>query len=89
MVLKGSIVPVAPGRMRNIWYPANKAQYMTVPQLKEAIRQGIVIEREHTFGMEQTEASELTDEGAEPTVDVQLNRLSVKYTWCHQHITLS
>ena len=38
----GAVIPVAPGRMRNIWYPAKLARYMTQAQLeilgKEKIR---------------------------------------------------
>ena len=74
----GSIIPVAPGRMRNIWYPQNKAQYMTTPQLKEAVEQGVVVEREYTFGIEPKESPNQVGDGAEDRVDVQLKLLAVK-----------
>ncbi|KAL9120045.1 MAG: hypothetical protein Q9187_003400 [Circinaria calcarea] len=65
---KGSIVPVAPGRMRNIWYPEGKAEYMTDTQLQEL--QDVVIERDPLFGMDQAPEKE------EPSAKVDVNLLS-------------
>lgn len=44
----GSVIPVTPGRMRNIWYPARRAQYMTQTQLLELGDKPI--ERDFNFG---------------------------------------
>jgi len=46
----GAIVPVMPGRMRNIWYPSKRAEYMTSAQLETM--PDVVIERDFTFGMD-------------------------------------
>ncbi|MCJ1359108.1 MAG: hypothetical protein MMC33_009108 [Icmadophila ericetorum] len=53
---QGSIVPVAPGRMRNIWHPQGKAQYMTTDQLKAI--PDLVAERDTTFGVEETKETQ-------------------------------
>ena len=71
--LKGSIVPVAPGRMRNIWYPSKRAQYMTDAQLKAI--PDVVIERDFTFGMEQPTEGQET--GQDNLANVQIKLLSV------------
>ena len=69
----GSIVPVAPGRMRNIWYPGKRAEYVTAAQLRGM--DDVVIERDFTFGMEkEVEAQEaLKDDTA---VEMQLLAVS-------------
>ncbi|EKG20247.1 Ribosomal protein L9/RNase H1 [Macrophomina phaseolina MS6] len=52
---KGSLVPVAPGQMRNEWFPSRTADYVTPMQLREIKANDVSIERDHTFGMEQVE----------------------------------
>ncbi|MCJ1403107.1 hypothetical protein MMC11_006330 [Xylographa trunciseda] len=69
---RGSIVPVAPGRMRNIWYPSKRAEYMTDAQLKTI--PDVVIERDFTFGMEQSTESQET--GQSDPVNIQIKLLS-------------
>ncbi|MCJ1281686.1 hypothetical protein MMC26_001008 [Xylographa opegraphella] len=69
---KGSIVPVAPGRMRNIWYPSKRAEYMTDAQLKAI--PDVVIERDFTFGMEQS--TEGQEAGQDDPVNIQIKLLS-------------
>ncbi|MCJ1385076.1 hypothetical protein MMC17_008194 [Xylographa soralifera] len=72
VLVTGSIVPVAPGRMRNIWYPSKRAEYMTDAQLKTI--PDVVIERDFTFGMEQ--ATEGQETGQENPVNIQIKLLS-------------
>lgn len=74
------MIPVAPGRMRNLLYPRQKAAYVTEAQLRELKTQNIVIERDFNFGVkraeeEQTTESSLNDE--ERVVDVPIRLLSV------------
>ncbi|MCJ1389123.1 hypothetical protein MMC18_001977 [Xylographa bjoerkii] len=69
---RGSIVPVAPGRMRNIWYPSKRAEYMTAAQLKTI--PDVVIERDFTFGMEPSTESQ--ESGREDAVNIQIKLLS-------------
>ena len=54
--IPGSIIPVAPGRMRNLLYPRQKAAYVTEAQLREWKSQNIVIERDFDFGMRKLES---------------------------------
>ncbi|KAL8691068.1 MAG: hypothetical protein Q9218_003630 [Villophora microphyllina] len=49
---KGSIIPVAPGRMRNIYYPQRKAEYVTQAQMRSMNQKDMVIERDFSFGLE-------------------------------------
>lgn len=48
-------MPVAPGQMRNEWFPSRTADYVTPMQLREIKANDVSIERDHTFGMEQVE----------------------------------
>ena len=50
---------------------------MTAPQLKEAVDQGAVIEREYTFGVEPKESSAKSGDEDGDKVDVQLKFLPV------------
>lgn len=70
----GSIVPVAPGRMRNIWYHSKWAHYMTTAQLKSI--PDLVVERDFTYGIEQ--ATEAQVPGAVAPGNVQIELLSVR-----------
>lgn len=49
--IAGSITPVEPGRMRNTWYPRQKAAYVTMSTLQGTKPQNIAAERDFTFGM--------------------------------------
>lgn len=53
MMCIGSIITVAPGRMRNAWYPNQWAEYVTPAQLKELGLEGSVMGRDSTFGVGQ------------------------------------
>ncbi|KAH8808189.1 hypothetical protein F5884DRAFT_359311 [Xylogone sp. PMI_703] len=46
---KGTILQVAPGRMRNDWFPKNMAEYMTTPRLQELGLENAVSERDSGF----------------------------------------
>ena len=69
----GAIIPVAPGRMRNIWYPQQMAEYMTESQLKEVPE--LIAERDFTFGMAKERGEDEAEE--EEMVDVQMKLLAV------------
>ena len=81
----GSIIPVVPGRMRNIWYPQQMAEYMTQPKLREFNKRDLVIERDYTFGIEQPERSDdIEGFGAPGVVDVDIKLLSVPPPICSE-----
>ena len=64
--------------MRNIWYPQQKAEYMTESKLRELNKKDLVIERDYTFGIEQPERSDdIEGMGASSVVDVDVKLLSV------------
>lgn len=65
---KGSVVPVSRGRMRNIWYPRNMAEYMSTAALKAVPKSDILLERDITFR---------PDLPAAP-VEIELNTLTVR-----------
>lgn len=68
---RGSIIPVAPGRMRNIWYPRQMAEYMTEGQLRE--QREVVAERDVTFGKEGEEGTAKEKRAAEEEmINVQI-----------------
>ncbi|KKY17213.1 putative ribosomal protein l9 rnase h1 [Diplodia seriata] len=55
---KGSLVPVTRGMMRNQWFPARKADYVTPTQLRELKAEDVPVERNYMFGMDEPEARE-------------------------------
>ena len=61
--------------MRNVWYPAHKAAYVTNAQLKEL--GDVVMERDVMFGREEEQEQEETEE---QMVDVQMKLLPVRAT---------
>lgn len=77
--ITGSIIAVAPGRMRNVWHPQHKALYITSSQLKEM--GDVVAERDVMFGMEETVEEE---EEQEKMVEVQMKLLSVSVPYSTQ-----
>ncbi|EOD46283.1 Ribosomal protein l9 RNAse h1 [Neofusicoccum parvum] len=50
---KGSLVPVSAGQMRNNWFPARTAEYVTATELKELRQKDASIERDHAFVLEE------------------------------------
>ena len=46
----GTILTIAPARMRNHLYPGSKAAYMTAAEVKQAAASELVMERDATFG---------------------------------------
>ncbi|KAI4270411.1 MAG: hypothetical protein L6R38_007128 [Xanthoria sp. 2 TBL-2021] len=52
---KGSIIPIAPGRMRNIYYPQRKAEYVTEAQMRTTNQKDLLAERDFSFGLPQTQ----------------------------------
>lgn len=68
------MIPVAPGRMRNLLYPRQKAAYVTGAQLRELKNSNIVIERDFSFGLERPDDEHTSEESL---VDVQAQPLSV------------
>lgn len=43
-------MPVAPGVMRNIWFPKKMAEYVTSAKLQTLQKEDISLERDPTFG---------------------------------------
>ncbi len=83
-ILVGSIIPVAPGRMRNIWYPRQKAEYMTESRLQQLNKKDLVIERDHTFGIEQPDSgNDIQELVGERLVDVEIKLLQVLQSKYH------
>ena len=56
VAMLGSIVPVMPGRMRNIWYPSKRAEYMTDAHLKAL--PDVIVERDFKFGLDSTDKTQ-------------------------------
>ncbi|KAL8914966.1 MAG: hypothetical protein Q9171_000593 [Xanthocarpia ochracea] len=74
----GSIIPIAPGRMRNIYYPQRKAEYVTAAQMRTTNQKDILTERDFSFGLPQLQPDLLPVE--EKTLDVQMKLLTPKRT---------
>ena len=66
--LAGSITPVEPGRMRNTWYPQQKAEYVTASKLPGLKPQKLEALRDFTFGMSEPEAEPEPTSTQEETV---------------------
>ena len=79
--LTGSICPVEPGRMRNAWYPKQKAEYMTVSTLQGLKPQSIVAERDFAFGRKpKEESAQKKAPEEESIVNVQTQLLPVRFS---------
>ena len=64
--------------MRNIWYPQQKAEYMTESKLRKLNRKDLVIERDYTFGIEQPQRENDTGNlDSASLVDVEMKLLPV------------
>ncbi|KAL8667342.1 MAG: hypothetical protein Q9168_007291 [Polycauliona sp. 1 TL-2023] len=75
---KGSIIPIAPGRMRNIYYPQHKAEYVTDAQMRTTNQKDLLTERDFSFGLAQPQPeTQPTEETAEKA---QSNLLTPKRT---------
>ena len=74
LILLGSIVPVTPGRMRNIWYPRGRAEYMTISELRDV--KDLPKQRNYTFGARTKELQE-SDAKQAQAVNVKLDLLPV------------
>ncbi|KAL8695870.1 MAG: hypothetical protein Q9224_003105 [Gallowayella concinna] len=75
-VYVGSIIPIAPGRMRNIYYPQRKAEYVTTAQMRTTNQKDILVERDYSFGVPQPEAT--SQSVGDDAVDVQMKLLAPK-----------
>lgn len=83
----GSVIPVAPGRMRNIFYPRRVAAYVSEEQLRDLRKREIPIERDFAFGIEKPKVEDSQDEPSQPSqkegqkevdvVDVQMDLVAV------------
>ncbi|KAI4166137.1 MAG: hypothetical protein LQ342_000023 [Letrouitia transgressa] len=73
---KGAIIPVAAGRMRNIFYPQQKAEYITQVELRALKKKDVVIERDFKFGIEQESAASAEDR--EEVVEIETRLLPSK-----------
>lgn len=56
----GAVIPVAPGRMRNIFYPRGVAAYVSEEQLRDLREREVPIERDFAFGKQTPEADDLS-----------------------------
>lgn len=86
-MIAGSVVPVAPGRMRNIFYPRKRAAYVTQEVLRDLKKREAVMERDFTFGMKNLEDEGSSDDqdamdmpGRPRSVNIQMDLLSVRQT---------
>ena len=68
MYVVGSIMSIARGRMRNLWYPNGNAAYVTYAQRKLVRDQ--VQERDSTFMMDTREKEDQKDQAQLPEVKV-------------------
>lgn len=59
----GSYVPLNPARMRNMWFPMRKADYVSTTQLKQLKAQGVPMARDGDFGVFQALQEEPEDLG--------------------------
>ena len=83
----GAIVPVAPGQMRNKWYPRRIADYVTATELKPLERSNVLVERDFGFtkaGSKSRKSTQVSEETAArsvaapaPAGNVRLDLLSV------------
>lgn len=82
-MIPGSVVPIAPGRMRNIFYPRKTAAYVTQELLRDLKKREVVMERDFTFGMKNSEDEGSSDNQDDMpdrprSVNIQINLLSVR-----------
>ena len=79
-MIVGSICPVEPGRMRNSWYPRQKAAYVTASTLQGLKPQDLVAERDFTFGMKSNEEPATKQQAPEKerVIEVQTKLLPVR-----------
>ncbi|KAL8760103.1 MAG: hypothetical protein Q9184_003424 [Pyrenodesmia sp. 2 TL-2023] len=77
---KGSFIPIAPGRMRNIYYPQRKAEYVTASQMRTLDQKDLLIERDFNFGVEQPASPPSTLDPEVKPVDVRMKLLTPKRT---------
>ncbi|KAL8649665.1 MAG: hypothetical protein Q9210_004270 [Variospora velana] len=74
---KGSIIPIAPGRMRNIYFPQRKAEYVTSAQIRSMGGQkDMVIERDFGFGIETPGQQKPPGDDSQKIVDVKMKLLT-------------
>lgn len=88
LMIPGSVVPVAPGRMRNIFYPRKRAAYVAYEVLRDLKKREVLMERDFTFGMKNMEdkgSSNNQDAMEMPSrprsVNIQMDLLSVSRTY--------
>lgn len=87
-MIPGSVIPVAPGRMRNIFYPRKRAAYVTQEVLRDLKKREVVMERDFTFGMKnlEDEVSSVDLDAIDTpgsrlrSVNIQMDLLSVRQT---------
>ncbi|KAI4118536.1 MAG: hypothetical protein LQ345_001421 [Seirophora villosa] len=81
---KGSIIPIAPGRMRNIYFPQRKAEYVTAAQIRAmGGPKELNIERDFGFGIEtpaQQQEQPGDDSVTPETVNVRVDLLTPQRT---------
>ncbi|KAL8716238.1 MAG: hypothetical protein Q9220_000143 [cf. Caloplaca sp. 1 TL-2023] len=79
---KGAIIPIPPGRMRNIYHPSGKADYVTAAQLRTLNPKDIQSERDFAFGLSSDVSSpssttKSTQSNILPTENIKAKLLTV------------
>jgi hypothetical protein len=83
----GSYTSIAPGTMRNRWFPCRIADYVTPMQLKQLVKDGVDTSRDFTFGvrvpLEETEDDQdLVQMPKQHYVrPIEIDMLSVRIPW--------
>ena len=69
--------------MRNIWYPRQKAEYMTESKLRQLNKKDVVMERDYTFGIEQPERrnDDIVEDPSVVDVEMKLLRVLGSVYW--------
>lgn len=78
----GAIVPIAPGRMRNDWFPRGKAEYVNDATLRQMKSQNIVFQRDFGFKIGQedlrkTDAGDVAADIPHESLKVEVELLTV------------
>ncbi|KAL8949180.1 MAG: hypothetical protein Q9222_004693 [Ikaeria aurantiellina] len=80
---KGTIIPIPPGRMRNIYHPAGKADYVTAAQLRSLNPKDGQQERDFSFGLSSSASSSSSSSAntiIQPSENIRAKLLTPKRT---------
>ena len=78
--MKGAVIPVTAGVMRNIWYPKKMADYLTAAKLQKlGIKKDTVIERDTNFRSNTERKLRKQDEEKAEEIDSDTNTAQSAY----------